>query len=63
MGRVTLIKLSLSLSFFDRALMHMSLLFLAGSHGPELCALLAGIISGSYRVSDGRCGVESVSER
>ncbi|KAI4565236.1 hypothetical protein MJT46_009579 [Ovis ammon polii x Ovis aries] len=30
-----------------------------GNHGSELCALLAGIISGSHRVSDRRRGVES----
>ena len=59
-GRFILIELHFSLS---AVLMHVSLLVFAGNHGSELCALLAGIISGSHRVSDRRRGVESVSER
>ncbi|GAB5566232.1 phospholipid-transporting ATPase IB isoform X1 [Prionailurus iriomotensis] len=31
----------------------------SGNHGPELCTLLVGIISGSHGVFDRRCGVES----
>lgn len=59
-GRFLLIELRFSLS---AVLMHVSLLVFAGNHGSELCTLLAGTISGSHRMSDRRCGMESVSER